>query len=51
MLAVNIDIQARLIYGQTGHVKHVKLVQGAVCKVYIKFSNEEAGLEGKRSFF
>ena len=43
MLTVNIDIQDRLINGQTGIVRHIEFAQGSACKVYIKFSDEQAG--------
>ena len=43
MLTVNIDIQGRLINGQTGFIRHIEFAQCSARKVYIKFSNEEAG--------
>ena len=43
MLKVNIDIQDRLINGQTGIIRHIEFAQGSACKVYIKFSDEQAG--------
>ena len=30
MLTVNLDMQDRLINGQTGNIKHIKFVQGSV---------------------
>ena len=43
MLTVNIEIQHRLINGQTGNVRHIEFAQGSVDKVYVKFSDERAG--------
>ena len=51
MLAVNIDIQDRLINGQTGIIRHIEFAQGSACKVYIKFSDEQAGSKELRSYF
>ena len=39
MLAVHIDIQDLLIYGQAGIIRHTEFAQGSVWKVYVKFSN------------
>ena len=39
------DIQYRLINGQTENIKHIELVQGSFHKVYVKFSDEQAGLK------
>ena len=49
MLTVNIDIQDRLINGQTEIIRHIEFAQGSVCKVYIKFSDEQAGSKAMRS--
>ena len=43
MLKVNIDIQDRLIYDQTGIIRHIEFADSSACKVYIKFSDEQAG--------
>ena len=43
MLTVNIDIQNCLINGQTGVIRHIEFAEGSACKVYIKFSDEQAG--------
>ena len=43
MLTVNTEIQHRLINGQTGNVRHIEFAQGSVDKVYVKFSDEQAG--------
>ena len=43
MLAVNIDIQDRLINDQTGIIGHIEFAQGSACKVYVKFSDEKDG--------
>ena len=50
MLTVNIDIQDHLINGQTGNISHIELAQGSACKIYVKFSDEQAGLKAIRSF-
>ena len=49
MLAVNINIQDRLINGQTGNISHNKFAQGDACKIYVKFSDEKADLKATRS--
>ena len=51
MLTVNVDIQDRLINEQTRNVKHIEFVQGSIHKVYIKFSDEQAGLGAMRSSY
>ena len=38
MLTVNMDMQDRLINGQTGNIRHTELVQGTTHKAYVKFS-------------
>ena len=40
MLTINIDIQDRLINGQTGNIRHIEFAQGSIRKVYVKFSDE-----------
>ena len=40
MLIVDIEVQHRLINGQTGNVRHIEFAQGCVDKVYVKFSDE-----------
>ena len=41
MLTVNLNIQDRLINGQTGNISHTELAQGSVRNVvYLKFSDE-----------
>ena len=49
MLTVNVDIQDRLINGQTGNIEHIEYVQGTVHKVYVKFFDEQAGIRAMRS--
>ena len=49
MLTVNIDIQDRLINSQTGNISHTEFTQGSVCKIYVKFPDEQAGLKASRS--
>ena len=43
MLTVNIDLQNRLVNGQTGIIKHIEFAQGSVRKAYVKLSDEQAG--------
>ena len=45
MLTVNLDIQDCLINEQTGSNSHIEFAQGSTQKVYVKFSDEEAGLK------
>ena len=49
MLKVNIDIQDRLINGQTGIIRHTEFAQGIAREVYIKLSDEQAGSKAMRS--
>ena len=49
MLTVNIDIQDRLINGQTGFIRHIEFAQGSACKVCITFSDKQAVLKTMRS--
>ena len=51
MLTVNMDIQDRLINGQAGNISHIELPQGSACKIYVKFSDEQAGLKAMRSSY
>ena len=51
MLTVNIDIQDRLLNGQTRIIRHNEFSQGSARKVYINFSNEQAGSKAMRSSF
>ena len=51
MLTVNIDIQGRLINGQTGIIRHIEFVQGSARKVYIKFFDEQADSKAMRSSY
>ena len=44
MLTINVDIQDRLINGQTEKVKHTEFVQGSIHKVYVKFFDGQARL-------
>ena len=39
MLTGNLDIQDRVINGQTENIRNIKFSQGCVKKVYIKFSD------------
>ena len=49
MLTVNIDIQDCLINNQTGNISHNEFAWGSLSKVFVKFSNEQAGSKGMRS--
>ena len=49
MLAVNIEIQDRLINDQTGVIRHIEFAQGSARKVYINISDEQAGSKAIRS--
>ena len=40
MLTINLDIQDRLINGQTRNINHNEFTQGSARKVYVKFSDE-----------
>ena len=51
MLTVNIDIQDRLTNGQLGIIRHIEFAQASVRKVYVKFSDEQAGSKAMRSSY
>ena len=51
MLSVNIDLQDRLINGQTGVIRHIEFAEGSAGKVYIKFFDEQDGSEAMRSSY
>ena len=51
MLEINIDIQVRLINDQTGNTRHIEFAQGSVCKVYVNFFGEQAGLKAMKSSY
>ena len=51
MLPVNIDLQDRLINGQTGVIRHIEFAEGSAGKVYIKFFDEQDGSEAMRSSY
>ena len=51
MLTVNTDIQDCLINGQTGIIRHIEFAQGSASKVYVKFSDEQAGSKAMRSSY
>ena len=44
MLMVNVNIQDCLINEQTGNIKYIEFVQDSIYKVYLKISDEQAGL-------
>ena len=48
MLTVNMDISDRLINGQTGIIRNIEFAQGNVHKIYVKFSDEQAGSKATR---
>ena len=41
LLTVNIDIQDRLISCQSRNISHIEFAQISVCKIYVKFSDEQ----------
>ena len=51
MLTINIDIQDRLINGQTGIFRHIEFAEGSVCRVHVKFSDELAGSKAMRTSY
>ena len=51
MLTVDLDIPGRLINAQTGKISYIEFAQGIVQKVYVKFSDEQAGLKAMRSCY
>ena len=51
MLTDNVDIQDRLINHQTGNIEHIEFAQGTVCELYVKFSDEQAGIRAMRSSY
>ena len=51
ILIVNIDIQGRLINGQTGNISQIEFALGSVCKVYVKFSDKQTVLKAIRSYY
>ena len=51
MLTVNIDIQDHLINGQARIIRHIEFAEGSARKVYIKFSDEQAGSKAMRSSY
>ena len=51
MLTVNVYIQDRLINGQTGNIEDIEFAEGTVRKVYVKFSDEQAGIREMRSSY
>ena len=51
ILTVNIDTQDRIINGRIGNIKHIEFAEGAVHKVYVKFSDEQAELKTMRSSY
>ena len=51
MLTVILDMQDRLINGQTGKISYTEFAQGIVQKVYVKFSDEQTGLTTMRSCY
>ena len=51
MLTVNTDIPDRRIRGQGENIRHIEFAQGLVCKVYAKFSDEQAGSIAMKSSY
>ena len=48
MSTVKKDTQDHLIVGQTGNIGSLEFPQGTVCKVYVMFFDEKAGLKAIR---
>ena len=46
-----LDMQDHLINGQTGNISHVEFAHVSFRKVYVKFSDEQAGLKAIRSSY
>ena len=51
MLAINIDIQNRVINGQKGDIRYTKFAGGSFCKVYVKFFDQQADSKAMRSSY
>ena len=51
MLRVNVDMQDRIINGQTRNISHIKFDQGIVRKTYVKFYDEKASLKAMKSSY
>ena len=47
---VNTNMWDPLINDKTGNISHIEFVQGSLCKVYVKFSEEQTGLKAVRSY-
>ena len=47
----NRDIQDHLSNGKTGNIGHVEFARDSVYKLYIKFSNQHAGLKALKSSY
>ena len=46
MLTMNVDLEDRLMIGQSGAVKHIAINdQQSISKIYIKFDDNKAGLK------
>ena len=51
MLTVNRDIQDWLSNNETETIRHIEFVQDSAPKVYVKFSDKQAGSKSMRSFY
>ena len=51
MSADNRDIQDHLSNGKTGNIGHLEFARDSVCKLYIKFPNQHAGLKALKSSY
>ena len=49
MLRVNADIKDHLIHSKTGNTSNIECTQVSIRKVYVKFSDEPAGIKAIRS--
>lgn len=47
----NRDIQDHLSNGKTGNIGHLEFARDSVCKLYIKFPNQHAGLKALKSSY
>ena len=51
MFPVYVDIQDRLMNGETVNIEHIEFVQGTIHKVYVKCSDKQIGTRAMRSSY
>ena len=51
LTVISIDIHDHLINGQTGNTIDIEFAQGSVYKLYVTFSDEQAGFKPMRSSY